>query len=79
MQTIPDHPIAGACSISQEVVDMIIDKLAGHLPSLQACALVCRRWLRRSHYQLFRVVEFTDVNSTIHRWSMVFPAGGATG
>ena len=74
MQTIYHCPSAHAREVSQEVTDMIIDQLAEELPSLKSCALVCRRWRPRSHYQLFKLVKITSEKggSSLYRWCSTF-------
>lgn len=37
-----------------EIVDIALDHLHDHRPSLQSCSLVCRDWLNTARYHLFR-------------------------
>ena len=59
-----------ATEFPQEVVDEIIDRLAGdkttRVASLQSCSLVSSQWLYRSQKHLFRKVRFTD--ATFSQW-----------
>ncbi|KAG6839544.1 hypothetical protein C0991_001714, partial [Blastosporella zonata] len=39
--------------LPRELVDLIIDQLAGDRASLHTCSIVCRSWMARSRYYLF--------------------------
>lgn len=60
--------------ISQELVDMIVDWLAGDYDSLKSCSLVSRKWRPRCRYQLFKVVVFADSlpRQSIASWCATF-------
>jgi hypothetical protein len=60
--------------VSQELIDMIVDQLAGDRDSLKRCSLVSKRWRPRSRYQLFKVVVFSDSlpGQSIEHWCAMF-------
>ncbi|PIL23312.1 transporter [Ganoderma sinense ZZ0214-1] len=41
------------CRLSVEVIEMVVDELAGDIPSLRAVAIVCHALLPRTRYYLF--------------------------
>ena len=48
------------CRLSVEVTEMIVDELAGDVPSLRALALVCRHLLPRARYHLFAHISICN-------------------
>ncbi|KAJ3710894.1 hypothetical protein DFJ43DRAFT_1009125 [Lentinula guzmanii] len=42
--------------LPQEVIDRFIDELSNSIEDLRNLSLVCRSWLRRARYHLFRSI-----------------------
>lgn len=63
----------------QEILEAIIDELAGDRTSLMACCLVGRRWIWRSRHHLFRWIRFSSLwgPKSIRTWGAVMNPNGA--
>lgn len=79
MHRLP-KPLEGQIVVSQELIEMIIDQLAGNADSLRRCSLVSREWTPRCRYQLLKSVVFSNASPaySLERWRNTFGATNGT-
>ena len=78
-----DHPPSSAerrIFAFRELVDLIIDQLAGDGDLLKRCSLVSRQWVPRCRYHLLKVISFVDSlpGKSLERWCTTFGASNGT-
>lgn len=58
-------------SVPQELIDEVLDHLAGDMTTLRSCSLVSKSWIQSSRRHLFSSVFFTATD--IAKWNASFP------
>ena len=73
MDTPSEVPECGVF-VSQELIEITIDQLAGDNGSLKRCSLVSRKWAPRCRYHLLKRLLFSNASPahSLERWRDTF-------